>query len=209
MDSNQVQEDYYIPSGQSSGETNGFDFSNKLVNYREMVGGNMSLDQTYSLSKDGTYDGNYCSGNQQPNSSRRISKIFGDENWQTLSETPGEFSQNNTTVTSENEQRITGNQYSSYAQGSSLVSGPGKNIRNQWCPNNEVRGTEYFQDRRVTFTGIDGEPRRTQNGDNQLRNLDRNDPIPRLAEVLLGNMGNSGPRKIDRQRLPNFSGLDT
>ncbi|KAG5873221.1 hypothetical protein JTB14_005674 [Gonioctena quinquepunctata] len=50
MDNNQVQEDYYLPSGQPSGETNGINFSNKVGNYREMVGGNRSRDQTYSLS---------------------------------------------------------------------------------------------------------------------------------------------------------------
>ncbi|KAG5864277.1 hypothetical protein JTB14_021252 [Gonioctena quinquepunctata] len=95
---------------------------------------NNQVQETYSLSKDGTYDINYCSGNQQPNSSRRISEIFGHKNWQMLSETPGEFSQNNTTIT---------------------LEGPDKNSRNQWRPSNEVRGTEYFQDRRVTFAGVD------------------------------------------------------
>ncbi|KAG5874119.1 hypothetical protein JTB14_015039 [Gonioctena quinquepunctata] len=191
MDYNQVQGDYYLPSDQSSGKTNGIDVTNKLVNFREMVGGKRSRDQTYSLSKNGTYNRNYCSGNQQTNSSRRISEIFGSENWQTISETPGEFSQNNTTVTLESEQRIPVNQYSSHAQRSFLVSGPDINIRNQWRPN-EVRGTDYFTDRRGTFAGVDGEPRRTQNENNQLRNSDKDYPISRLAKVLLRNMGNSG-----------------
>ncbi|KAG5882031.1 hypothetical protein JTB14_023083 [Gonioctena quinquepunctata] len=125
MDNNRVREECYLPLGQSSGETKGIDFSNKVGNYREMVSGNRSRDQTYSLSKDGTYDINYCSGNQPLNSSRRISEILGEKNWQTLSETPREFSQNNTTITLESEQRIPVNQYSKkHHERSSLVLGP-------------------------------------------------------------------------------------
>ncbi|KAG5866795.1 hypothetical protein JTB14_004751 [Gonioctena quinquepunctata] len=209
MDKNQAQGEGYLPLGQSSGETKGIDFSNKVGDCRDRVGNNRSRDQTDSWSKDRTYEMNYCSGNQPLNSSRRISEILGGKSWQTLSETPREVSQNNTTITLESEQRIPVNRYSSYPQESSPVSGPDQNSRNQWRPSNEVRSTEYFQDRRVTFAGVDGEPRRTQNENGPLRDLNRDDPISRPAEVLLRNMGNQGPKKIDRQRLTNFSGLDT
>ncbi|KAG5865870.1 hypothetical protein JTB14_016489 [Gonioctena quinquepunctata] len=140
------------------------------------------------------------------NDNRELVNVGNEFSGEIGNDRPG--SQTDTTVTLPPEQGngLTGPFRPSH--GSPLILEP-EEIQNQWRPTIDIDKVSA-PERRVTFSENVGSGRHgfVRNGPPQ-ETLEVRDPIEKLAGILLRSLGNNKKAKIDRQRLPIFSGLDT
>ncbi|KAG5869269.1 hypothetical protein JTB14_013892 [Gonioctena quinquepunctata] len=206
---NEVSPNAQIKRSSDSGTSNQefYGFETQPTNRMSEVG-ERARAQADSLTRNGLRDSEYYSEEvgQGVTSSGKISDVLGGREWHTTDNISSrEYLPRDSTV-SLNREVMEGLNPFLPTHGSSLILDP--NSMNQWRPEeNEIIGNE--SQRRVTFAEPAGMGSQTPIAEQTPQANGDIDPISRLAELLLYNLGNPESRRIDQQRFPNFAGLIT